>query len=143
MPLSKHDSMVVTEIISAFGVLALLGIAIFLSLIFGEMKTANQLAEKNIALQMQEESDAETKKIGIKDLDEELSQALGAQFAQLGALQQASNEEIKFFMNKILAKNYSEKEIEELVTEFTAQQEALKKQAEEAAAKAAAEKPAE
>lgn len=139
MPLSKHDSMVVTEIISAFGVLSILGVVIFLSLIFGEIRTANNLAEKSLKLEYSQEKSQEQKKITMEDLDEDVINSIGQGLSQLNNAQQASNEEISFYMNKILEKNYSKTEIEKLVAEFVA----LQKAKQEKAAPESTEKPAE
>ena len=128
MALSKHDSTVVLEVIAAFAIIPMIAIAFFLSQIALEMKYPSTSSSKTVAVQ-------ETKKIGIDDLDPQFLQALGQNFQQTQAALGQSNQEIGFFMNKVLEKNFSKDEIKDLRAEYEA---IIKAQIEKAKAQQAA-----
>lgn len=133
MPLRKHDSNVVLEVIGAMCIVVGLFIAGSLYLIHQDLKN-NALAQE--------------KKITMEDLPVELSQAIGQRFSQ-GEQVLNSHElgldNLTFFVDKIARKLYTEEEINAMIKEYN---EKLKAQQEAAAKKNATpsedgEKPSE
>lgn len=132
MPFTKHDSMIVSEIISAFGVISLFSISIMLFLMYGEMRADNQKVSQKMGEKKQVEMmTSEEKKVALEDLDPQLLTEINNSFMQLDASQQNSNEQIGFFIGKLLEKSFSQEEVTAMQEELSA----LKKAQAEAATK--------
>ncbi len=122
MALRKHDSMVVSEIISAFTLLGTFAIALMLFLIHQDFSAQHMAPEKT------------SQKVSAEDLDPAFVGELSNALTQLNVSQKMSNQEIAFFMNKLLEKDFSKEEVKGLSDEFKA---IRQKQADDAKAAAA------
>ena len=118
MALRKHDSVVILEIIAAFALMGTFTIALMLSFIHQDLKAMS--ASKTATPVVSETS---AKKITIKDLDSVLVKEINNSFSSLSASQQ----QLGFYLGKVLKKEFSEEELKAIDEELKAQIEAATK----------------